>query len=97
VSIASKDKTEQHAICTNRFIQLANELKNEKIDSSLISGALMTASAVYATYAAAGNQGGLEPSGMERIVDLYRRTLEHHQQVKRQQLTPPPQAANDHP
>lgn len=97
MSVASKDKTEQHAICTNRFIQVANEFKNEKIDSTLISGALMTASAVYATYVAAGNQGGLEPSGVERIVDVFRRTLEHHQQVKHQQLTPAPQAANDHP
>ena len=95
MSVATKDKPEQHAICTNRFIELANELKNEKVDSTLISGALMTASAVYATYVAAGNQGGLEPSGVERVVDLFRQTLEHHQQVKRQQLQASSPAAND--
>ncbi len=77
---------EQHRYCTNRFIELANELKNESIDPTLVSGALMTASGVYATYVAAGNDGALEPSGIEKVVDLYRRTLEHHQQAKRSQL-----------
>ena len=79
-------QTEQHRYCTNKFIELANELKNENIDTTLISGALMTASGVYATYVAAGNEGALEPSGVDKVVDLYRRTLEHHQQVKRTQL-----------
>lgn len=77
---------EQHKYCTNKFIELANQLKNENIDTTLISGALMTASGIYATYVAAGNQGALEPSGVDKVVDLYRRTLEHHQQVKRAQL-----------
>jgi hypothetical protein len=74
---------EQHKQATNRFIDLANELKNEGTDTALVSGALMTASAIYATYVAAGNQGALEPSGVDKVVDLYRRTLEHFQQVKR--------------
>jgi len=77
---------EQHRYCTNRFVELANELKNEGIDTSLVSGALMTASGVYATYVAAGNQGALEPSGVDKVVALYRRTLEYHQATKRQQL-----------
>ena len=76
---------EQHKYCTNKFIELANQLKNENIDTTLISGALMTASGIYATYVAAGNSGALEPSGVDKVVDLYRRTLEHHQRVKREQ------------
>ena len=88
MNVAANDRAEQHARCTNRFIELANELKQEKIEPALISGALMTASAVYATYVAAGNKGGLEPSGVERVVDMFRRTLEHHQQTKRQQASP---------
>lgn len=80
------DEQEKHRYCTNKFIELANQLKDEKIDSTLISGALMTASGVYATYVAAGNNGALEPSGVDKVVDLYRRTLEHHQEVKRTQL-----------
>ena len=76
---------EKHQYCTNRFIELANELKDEKIDPALVSGALMTASGVYATYVAAGNTGALEPTGIDKVVDLYRRTLEHHQSVKKAQ------------
>ncbi|MEJ8569721.1 DUF3144 domain-containing protein [Elongatibacter sediminis] len=77
---------EQHKYCTNKFIELANQLKGENIDTTLISGALMTASGIYSTYVAAGNDGALEPSGVEKVVTLYRRTLEHHQKVKRSQL-----------
>jgi hypothetical protein len=72
--------------CTNRFIELANELKEEGIDITLVNGALMTASGIYATYIAAGNEGALEPSGIDKVVSLYRRTLEHHQSVKKAQL-----------
>lgn len=86
---------EQHKLCTNKFIDLANELKNQDIDPTLISGALMTASSIYATYVAAGNQGALEPSGVDKVVDLYRRTLEHFQAVKRGGLERDMQAANE--
>ena len=80
------DDQEKHRYCTNKFIELANELKDEKIRPELVSGALMTASGVYATYVAAGNRGALEPSGVEKVVALYKRTLEHHQEVKKAQL-----------
>jgi len=80
------DDMEKHRYCTNKFIELANQLKDEKIDPKLVSGALMTASGIYATFIAAGNQGALEPSGVDKVVALYRRTLEHHQEVKREQL-----------
>lgn len=92
--------SDQHQMCTNKFIELANELKNQDIDPRLVSGALMTASSVYATYVAAGNEGALEPTGVDKVVDLYRRTLEHFQQVKRATLEKagagnPAGAAND--
>ncbi len=77
---------EKHRYCTNKFIELANQLKDEQIDTTLVSGALMTASGIYATFSAAGNDGALEPSGVDRVVEIYRRTLEHHQQVKKAQL-----------
>jgi len=80
------DDQEKHRYCTNKFIELANQLKDEKIDPALVSGALMTASGVYATFVAAGNQGALEPSGVDKVVEVYRRTLEHHQKVKKDQL-----------
>lgn len=74
---------EKHQYCTNKFIELANQLRKEEIDPNLVSGALMTASGVYATYVAAGNKGALEPGGVDKVVDVYRRTLEHHQGVKK--------------
>jgi hypothetical protein len=79
---------EQHQYCTNKFIDLANEFKTEKIDIRVISGALMTASAVYATYVATGNNGTLEPPGVDKVMAIYRRTLEHHQRTKRKKLNP---------
>ena len=77
---------EHHQHCTNKFINLANELRKEGIDPNLVSGALMTASGVYATYIAAGNDGALEPSGVDKVVEVYRRTLQHYQTVKKNQL-----------
>ena len=82
---------ENHKHCTNKFIELANQFKEENIDIALISGALMTASAVYATYTAAGNEGALEASGVDKVVDLYRQTIEHHQGVKKALLESKPQ------
>jgi len=79
----SVSDSEQHKMATNRFIDLANELKNQGLDPALISGSIMTASSIYATYVAAGNEGTLEPTGVDKVVDLYRRTLEHYQGVKR--------------
>jgi hypothetical protein len=80
------EQEKQHQYCTNRFIELANELKDEKVDPALVSGALMTASGIYATYVAAGNNGTLEASGVDKVVELYRRTLDHFQQVKKAEL-----------
>ena len=71
---------------SNRFIELANQLKDENIDPALISGALMTASGIYATFVAAGNNGTLERSGVDKVVALYRRTLEQFQQIKKNNL-----------
>lgn len=77
---------EKHMYCTNKFIELANELKKEDIDNSMVSGSLMTASCIYSTYVAAGNNGALESSGIDKVVQIYRRTLEHHQAAKKAQL-----------
>ena len=77
---------EKHRYCTNKFIELANDLKREDIDRVMVSGSLMTASAIYATYVGAGNNGALESSGIDKVVQVFRRTLEHHQVVKKAHL-----------
>lgn len=77
------NEQEQHQYCTNKFIKLANDLKTEGIDPPMVSGSLMTASCVYATFIAAGNKGALEPSGVDKVVAVFRRTMEHHQKGKK--------------
>ena len=72
-----------HNHCTHKFIELANELKDQGYDPQLVSAALMAASGIYATYITAGNTGGLQPSGVDKVVMMYRRNLEHIQERKK--------------
>jgi len=74
---------ESHNECTNKFIDLANELKKEGHNPQLVSAALMAASGIYVTYISAGNDGGLQPSGVDKVVMMYRRNLEHIQEQKK--------------
>lgn len=74
---------EDHDKCTNKFIDLANEMKGEGHDPQLISAALMAASGIYVTFVTSGNTGGLQPSGVDKVVMMYRRNLEHIQEVKK--------------
>ncbi len=76
---------EDHNTCTTRFIKLANEMKDEGFDVQLISAALMAASGIYATFVSAGNKGGLQPSGVDKVVMMYRQNLEHIQERKREE------------
>jgi len=76
---------EKHNHCTHKIIELANELAKEDIDPKLVSGALMAASGIYATFIAAGNTGGLEPSGVDKIVTMYRKNLQHIQKRKKEE------------
>jgi len=79
------DDREAHDQCTHKFIDLANELRDRGNDPQLVSAALMAASGIYATYVTAGNTGGLEPSGVDKVVMMYRRNLEHIQERKREE------------
>jgi len=58
-------------------------MKDEGHDPQLVSAALMAASGIYATYVTAGNTGGLQPSGVDKVVMMYRRNLEHIQERKK--------------
>ncbi|MFT4517703.1 MAG: hypothetical protein ACI9JM_000080 [Halioglobus sp.] len=75
--------TESHLQCVNRFIALANTMKGEGIDTNIVSGSLMTASGLYASYVAGGNAGGLTDSGVEKVSAVYKRELERIQQIKK--------------
>ncbi len=74
---------ENHNHCTHKFIELANELKDQGHEPQLVSAALMAASGIYATFITAGNTGGLQPSGVDKVVMMYRRNLEHIQERKK--------------
>lgn len=76
-----------HNQATNEFIQLANEMVNERgFDSKLVSAALMAASGVYATFIAAGNKGFLAPGGVDKVVDMYKNNLTYIQKRKKEEL-----------
>jgi len=74
---------ESHNECTHKFINLANELNEEGHDVHLVSAALMSASGIYATFISAGNTGGLQPSGVDKVVMMYQRSLENIQERKK--------------
>jgi hypothetical protein len=77
------DKT-IHTQCVNRFVDLANAMKDEGIETQVVSHALMSASGIYTTYAIGGNEVGLTASGVEKVSDAFKRELERIQQSKRQ-------------
>lgn len=66
-----------------RFVQLANEMKKEGTSLATINSALMSASATYGSYVAAGNEGYLRPSGVDKLVDAYRHHAVRVQDIKR--------------
>jgi hypothetical protein len=81
----AEDRHEQHQACMERFIELANTMKNEGIGVDVVSWSLMSASALHAIYSVAGNDGGLTESGIEKIADAYKQNLTKIQELKQRQ------------
>lgn len=79
----TKSDREIHQECVDRFVDLANTLKDEGIDIKVVSHGLMSASCVYTTYTVSGNEGGLTQSGVEKVADVYKRELERIQRIKK--------------
>ncbi|MAC33074.1 MAG: DUF3144 domain-containing protein [Haliea sp.] len=77
-----------------RFIDLANTMKNEGVPTRVISAGLMTASGVYATYTVAGNSGGLNPSGVDKVAEAYKENLQRIQEAKREEAQAAQQQGN---
>ena len=75
----------EYNLLSERFIALANEMKNEGKSQQMVNAALMSASGIYATYTAAGNDGGLNASGVDKVVAVYKVNLENVQKLKQQQ------------
>ncbi len=89
ISLIHKDKTmsdqaaKDHQQCVEKFIAQANELTQSGLPADLVSAAMMSASAVFATFSVAGNEGGLNDSGVDKVVQAYRNCVEHVQKVKK--------------
>lgn len=75
-----------HLECLNRFIDLANSMKEEGVDVKLVAYGLMSASGYYTTFAHGGNSGGLTDSGIEKVTSTYKNELERIQKLKKQQI-----------
>jgi hypothetical protein len=79
----TKTDAETHKQGVQQFIDLANAMKNAGTDIKIVSAALMSASALYASFLAGGNEGGLTDSGVEKVSAVYKRELERIQQIKK--------------
>jgi hypothetical protein len=73
----------------SRFITLANQMKDEGKPINMVNASLMSASCFYATYTAAGDNGGLTASGIEKVVETYKANLESVQKYKTEQANNP--------
>jgi hypothetical protein len=91
VTDIDNDKLNQ---CVQRFVDLANAMQREKIPQGAISTALMAASGIYATFVAAGNEGGLTESGVDKITAAYREQLEQVQSMKKASSGAPPSSGS---
>jgi hypothetical protein len=79
----TKTDAEFHQECAQRFIDLANIMKDEGISINVVSNGLLTATGLYASYVAAGNDGGLTESGVEKVAEIFRHELQRLQKIKK--------------
>ena len=77
----------QQMEAANRFITLANELKDNGVPIHVISWSMLTAGAVYSTFSVAGNTGGLNPSGVDKVVDSFRDCMNQVQDARKAELS----------
>lgn len=77
---------EQQMQATNKFIQLANEMKDQGMPIHVVSWSMLTAAAVYSTFSVAGNSGGLNPSGVDKVVNSFRDCMNQVQEARKQDL-----------
>ena len=78
---------DQQMEATNRFITLANELKDNGVPIHVISWSMLTAGAVYSTFSVAGNTGVLNPSGVDKVVDSFRDCMNQVQDARKAELS----------
>ncbi|WP_439101052.1 DUF3144 domain-containing protein [Congregibacter sp.] len=80
-------EAQMHDKCMRRFVELANAMKDEGVPVNVVSWSLMSASGIYATYSVAGNKGGLNQSGVDKVADTFKKNLANIQALKKEQVT----------
>jgi hypothetical protein len=80
------DQIKEFTSVVERFVRLANEMKNESKGLTTIIAALVSAAATYGSCVAAGNEGYLKPSGVDKLVDANRRHALRVQDLKRESI-----------
>jgi hypothetical protein len=78
--------TDQHNQAVNRLIETANDMKDKGFDPRVVSAALISAAGIYATYVEAGNEGYLQPTGVDRLTEIFRQQVSYIQDVKKEEL-----------
>lgn len=71
-----------------KFIDLANEIKDEGKPVEMVNTALQLASGTYSTYLSAGNEGYLKESGINKLTEVFKHNLTHIQHLKKAQYNP---------
>lgn len=88
-------ENEIHQAVMQKFIDLANSIKDEGTPPRVVSAGLITASCIYSTYTIAGNDGGLNESGVDKVVDVYRHQLQMIQDARRSEVADKESGAED--
>lgn len=79
-------ESEQARQAMLKFIDLANALKEEGMPIKAVNWGLMNASATYSTYSVVGNQGGLNPSGIQKMTSVYQKCLEQITEARKSEF-----------
>lgn len=74
---------EQHQQAIKEFIDTANNMKDKGVSTKVVSSAMMTANAVYASYSVAGNEGALTDSGIEKITKAFAEKLAQVREIRK--------------
>lgn len=74
---------EEYLKMVDSFIQAANGMKDDGKDINIVANALMEASAIYATFVSAGNEGYLHDSGVNKLVGAFRHMVNRIQEAKK--------------
>lgn len=67
------------------FVKLANQLKEQGSSVNAVTTGMMRACATYATYSVVGNRGGLNPSGIDKVADVFKKQLSIVADARRQE------------